>query len=123
MKNARMHEALCHLFPDADPRTAWKLEQGQHTGWGVAITEWNLPSPQPTQSELDAVYAEIELEGALAAVEAKYTPKFAFLQECMVTIMLADGAEEAANVASLRQQWADLSAQKDAEVMAAIGGL
>ena len=121
MKNARIHEALRRLFPEA-PDGAWRLEQSSDTNWEITITEWNLPSPQPTQAELDAVYVELELEGALSAIEAKYAPKFGFLQECMVTIMLADGAEEAAKVASLRQQWADLSAQKDAEVMTAIGG-
>ena len=56
MKNARMHETLCHLFPDADPRIAWRLEQGPHTGGEIAITEWHLPNPQPTQAELDVLY-------------------------------------------------------------------
>lgn len=123
MKNARIHEALCLLFPSADQRTAWKLEQGPHTNFEIAITEWHLPDPQPTQEELDAVYAELELEGTLSAIEAKYAPKFGFIQERMLTVMLAYGAEEATKVASLRQQWTDLSAQKDAEVMAAIGGM
>ena len=122
MQNERIYEALRLMYPQADPLIAWRLERGPHTGWDVAITEWNLPNPQPTQEELDAVYVELELGDALSAIEAKYAPKFGFLQECMATIMLADGAEEAAKVASLRQQWADLSAQKDAEVMTAIGG-
>lgn len=60
MKNARIHEALCLLFPTADPRTAWRLEQGPHTNFEIAITEWNLPDPQPTQVELDAAYSRLE---------------------------------------------------------------
>lgn len=68
MKNARIHEALCLLFPTADPRTAWKLEQGTHTGWDVAITEWYLPDPQPTQAELDAVYPRLTQLDRRAAI-------------------------------------------------------
>lgn len=59
MKNARIHEALCLLFPASDPRTAWKLEQGPHTNFEIAVTEWNLPDPQPTQAEIDAVYPRL----------------------------------------------------------------
>lgn len=59
MKNFRMYEALCHLFPDADPLTAWRLEQGPHTGFEIAITRWDMDAPRPTQEELDAVYIQL----------------------------------------------------------------
>ena len=75
-KNSRMYDALCLLFPTVDPRTAWRLEQGPHTGWEPAITEWNLPDPQPTQAELDAVYLRltqldrrIEIQRELDAID------------------------------------------------------
>ena len=66
MKNERIHEALCILFPTADPLTAWRLEQGPHTDWEITITEWNLPDTQPTQDMLDAEYAKMEQESSLS---------------------------------------------------------
>ena len=59
MKNARIHEALCILFPTVDHLTSWKLENGPHTNFEIAITEWYLPDPQPTQAELDAAYIQL----------------------------------------------------------------
>lgn len=59
MKNERIHEALCLLFPDAAPETSWKLEQGPHTAGEIAITQWTLPDPQPTQPQLDAAYLQL----------------------------------------------------------------
>lgn len=56
MKNFRIHEALCHMFPESKDAGLWRIEQGPHTGGEIAITEWHLPNPQPTQAELDAVY-------------------------------------------------------------------
>lgn len=69
MKNARLHEALCILFPSADTRTAWKLEQGPHTNFEIAITEWRLPDPQPTQAELDAAYLQLAKVDRCAAIK------------------------------------------------------
>lgn len=122
MKNARIHEALCLLFPTADPRTARKLEQGPHTGWDVAITEWNLPDPQPTQEELDAVYAELSQVDALAAIEAKYEAVFGRLRAAMAVAMLADGPSMDAKVTALRAEWSTASSAQSAEISALIGG-
>jgi hypothetical protein len=69
MKNARIHEALCLLFPAADPRTAWNLEQGPRTNFEIAITQWNLPDPQPTQSQLDAAYLQLTKADRCAAIQ------------------------------------------------------
>lgn len=68
MANERIYEALCRLFPDADPETAWKLEQGAHTNWEIAVTEWNLPCQQPTQSQLDAAYLQLAKADRCAAI-------------------------------------------------------
>lgn len=122
MKNARIHEALCLLFPAADPRTAWKLEQGPHTNFEIAITEWNLPDPQPTQAELDAVYAQLSQIDALAAIEAKYEAALGRLRAAMAVAMLADGPGMDAKVAALRAEWSSASSAQSAEIAALIGG-
>lgn len=59
MQNERIYEALRLMYPQADPLIAWRLEQGPHTGGQIAITQWNLPAPQPTQAELDSAYAQL----------------------------------------------------------------
>ncbi|MEG6504771.1 XkdW family protein [Nitratidesulfovibrio sp. 1201_IL3209] len=69
MHNARMHEALCRLFPDA-PEGAWELGCDDETDWDVAIAVWNLTCPPPAQEELDAVYALLAQEDAAAAQDA-----------------------------------------------------
>lgn len=56
MLNDRIYDALVYLFPTADPKTAWKIEQGPHTNGEIKIVSWGLETPMPTQSELDAVY-------------------------------------------------------------------
>lgn len=66
MKNFRIHEALCRLFPDA-PVGSWMLEQGTDTGGEIAITAWNLLDPKPTQEQLDRQYGLMEEEEREAA--------------------------------------------------------
>lgn len=122
MKNARMHEALCLLFPTADPLTAWRLEQGPHTNFEIAITEWNLPDPQPTQEELDAVYAQLSQVDELAAIEAKYEAVLGRLRAAMAVALLADGPGMDAKVAALRAEWSSASSAQSAEIAALIGG-
>lgn len=122
MKNERIYEALCILFPTADPLTAWRLEQGPHTGWAVAIGEWNLPDPQPTQEELDAVYAQLSQVDALAAIEAKYDAAFGRLRFAMSVAMLADGPGMDAKITALRAEWTAASSAQSAEIAALIGG-
>ena len=56
MKNMRMHEALCRLYPHAT-EGAWELACGPDTGWDVAIVVWRMEEAPPTQEALDAVYA------------------------------------------------------------------
>lgn len=122
MKNERLYEALCLLLPQANPLTAWKLEQGPHTGWEPAITEWNLTDQQPTQAELDAVYAQLSQVDALAAIEAKYEAVFGRLRAAMAIVMLADGPSMDAKVAALRAEWSSASSAQSAEIAALIGG-
>lgn len=69
MRNARMQEALCRMFPDA-PAGAWELVCDDGTDWDVAIATWKLPCPPPAQEELDAVYALLAQEDAAAAQDA-----------------------------------------------------
>lgn len=45
-------KCLQYKFQSADPATAWVL---QDDGAGVFIKQWNLPDPQPTKAELEAV--------------------------------------------------------------------
>lgn len=59
MKNFRIHEALCHMFPESKDAGLWRIEQGPHTDGEITITEWGLEAPKPTQEQLDAVYAEL----------------------------------------------------------------
>ena len=122
MKNARMHEALCLLFPTADTSTAWKLEQGPHTNFEIAITEWNLPDPQPTQAELDAVYEEIRINDALSKIDADFFPKEDELKSLMATAMLS-GDEGGSKVVDLRLKWASLVVEKNAAIKAALMGV
>lgn len=122
MKNARIHEALCLLFPSADQRTAWKLEQGPHTNFEIAITEWNLPDQQPTQAEIDAVYAQLSQIDALAAIEAKYEAVLGRLRAAMEVAMLADGPGMDAKITALRAEWSSASSAQSAEIAALIGG-
>lgn len=70
MQNEQLYAALCRLHPDADPATAWKLEQGPHTNWEIAITEWNLPGQQPTQAQLDAEYLKMARIEKVAVIHA-----------------------------------------------------
>ena len=122
MKNARMHEALCLLFPAADPRAAWKLEQGPHTNWEIAITEWNLPDQQPAQAELDAVYAQLATNEAIATVETSFVPREDELKSLMATAMLS-GDDGGSKMADLRLRWASLAAEKNAAIEAALLGV
>lgn len=122
MANERLYEALCILYPNANPNTAWRLEQGPHTGWGVSIAEWNLPNPQPTQAELDAVYAQLSQVDALTAIEAKYEAVLGRLRAAMAVAMLADGPGMDAKVAALRAEWSSASSAQSAEIAALIGG-
>lgn len=120
--NERMHEALCILFPTADPRVAWKIEHGPHTGGQIAITKWNLPAPQPTQAELDAVYVTLAQADALRAIEAKYETVFGRLRAAMAVAMFADGPGMDAKVSALRAEWSSASSAQSAEIAALIGG-
>lgn len=122
MQNTRIYEALCLLFPTADPLTAWKLEQGPHTNFEIAVTEWNLPDQQPTQVELDAVYAQLSQVDALTAIEAKYETVFGRLRAAMAVAMLADGPSMDAKVSALRVEWSSASSAQSAEIAALIGG-
>jgi|GEM_PF-3906683 len=69
MKNFRIHEALCHLFPEA-PEGSWKLEQSSYTNGEITITEWSIPDPQPTQAQLDAAYLALERGDKINAIHA-----------------------------------------------------
>ena len=60
MKNFRIHEALCHLFPNESHPYPWVIEQGPHTGWEIKIVKWDLQVQQPTQEQLDAAYSRLE---------------------------------------------------------------
>jgi len=70
MQNERIYEALRLMFPQADPLIAWRLEQGPHTGGQIAITQWNLSDPQPTQAQLDAAYLALERGDRINAIHA-----------------------------------------------------
>lgn len=63
MKNMRMHEALCRLYPHA-PEGAWELACGPQTDWDVAIAAWGLEEAPPTQEALDALYVALAEEDA-----------------------------------------------------------
>lgn len=45
-------EAIQVLFPTSVPNVDWVVTQRRGT---TSITAWNLPDPQPSQAELDAV--------------------------------------------------------------------
>lgn len=70
MKNAQMHKALCRMFPDATSPYPWTIEQGPHTNWEIAITEWNIPGQQPTQAQLDAEYLKMARIEKVAVIHA-----------------------------------------------------
>ncbi len=69
MQNERIYEALRLMYPQADPLIAWRLEHGPHTEGQIAITQWNLPDPQPTQSQLDAAYIQLAKADRCAAIQ------------------------------------------------------
>lgn len=121
MKNFHIHEALCHLFPEA-PEGSWKLEQSSYTNGEITITEWSIPDPQPTQAELDAVYAQLSQVDALAAIEAKYEAALGRLRSAMSVAMLADGPGMDAKITALRAEWTAASSAQSAEIAALIGG-
>jgi|Deesub1362A_J573_1020465.scaffolds.fasta_scaffold00740_9 hypothetical protein len=59
-------QCLMYLFPDAVPDRDYIV---QDDGQGQYIAEWDLPDPQPTQAELEAVWPEVQAE--LAREEIK----------------------------------------------------
>jgi hypothetical protein len=58
---ARLAEALLVLFPGADPRKDFRVED-HGDGEGPHIVEWNLSEKQPSQDQIAAAAATLPKE-------------------------------------------------------------
>lgn len=63
----QLAHALRHLFPDADPRRDYQIEDD---GNGPRIAFWYLPDPEPTPAELEAASAAFDAAKAQADTDA-----------------------------------------------------
>jgi len=59
--------AVQHLYPSADPRQDYRV---QDDGSGAYIAAWNLPAAQPTQSQLQAASDSYDGQAAAATAAA-----------------------------------------------------
>lgn len=102
MRNMRMHEALCRLYPDA-PEGAWELACGPQTDWDVMIAVWRLEEAPPTQEALDAEYAALAEEDA-----APRPPEWEPLDLNTITYAQAHAIIRAESVEDLRLAMLDV---------------
>lgn len=53
--------AIIHLFPGSDPETDFEVRDDSD-GSGPYIATWNLPDPQPSETELQAAWDELHAQ-------------------------------------------------------------
>lgn len=69
------------------------------------------------------VNQEKVLEKQIAVIEAKYEAKFASLKDRLMVVIAADGVTQDPNTAAIRTEWQAAADEKEAEIMALLGGM
>ncbi len=59
----------------------------QDDGSGAYIATWNVPEPQPTQAQLDAVDADANSAEELETVRASRKKEYPSIEECLHAIL------------------------------------
>ena len=94
-------ECIQKLFPDAKVDIDFACE---HPASGLRISEWNLPDPEPTEAELNAVAPVIEAEWDAQAYARSRQPEYPSIDD--VTVALAEKMEGSSTM------WDTITAQR-----------